>query len=96
MVDETTLSLSTENPQDIAIDIVMYPNPLSNSKQLNISIPEVVSSKVHIINEAGQIMLTGNLIQGSGTVSLNGLSTGAYVVKIVSERSTILRKIILE
>ncbi|MDO5971400.1 family 78 glycoside hydrolase catalytic domain [Flavivirga aquimarina] len=87
-------SLGTEKLKDINLSI--YPNPLLNSEILNIQIPDLTLAKASVINLTGQVLRTGDINKGRGSLSLNGLSSGMYIVKIVAEGKTYSKKIILQ
>jgi len=69
----------------------IYPNPMSNNQELTVTLPENHSYnsnlKVQVVNILGQVTreetMTGN------TCTINGLPSGIYTVRVITENATI-------
>ncbi len=67
--------------------IVVYPNPVTNSFNIDL-IKEFQVSSIQIYNTLGQLVLTIPNAQQTKTVDVSSLKTGNYVVKINSEKGS--------
>ena len=74
----------------------MYPNPLSKNATLNIVSDAVVNSTLQITNLNGQVIYTQQL-KSNQTLSFNGiLKSGLYMVSLISNKSTVNNKLVVE
>ncbi len=74
----------------------LYPNPLKSNGVLNIKLEDQDYYTVKIINMNGQVIYT-NKLNGSQTLNVNGvLKQGAYIVSLVSDKSTRNQKLFIE
>jgi hypothetical protein len=88
-----TLS-SVNNPTESAFSI--YPNPLKSNGILNINVAEQDNYTLRISNMNGQTVYSSNL-NGSQTLNVNGvLKQGAYIVSLISSKSTRNQKLFIE
>lgn len=72
--------------------ILIYPNPLINT--LTIEIPESMKKPhLEIINSIGQVFLS-SFIENKSLIDLSDLSSGAYIIKLTSENSVLIKKFI--
>ena len=72
-------------------DLVLYPNPMQNS--LNIQLSGGISlTSTKIYNQLGELVLSGN----KNNIGVSSLSTGIYVAEIVTDKGIIRKKIVKE
>jgi hypothetical protein len=57
----------------------LYPNPVSD--ELTINIDDLQNATLAIISHTGQVVASGEITAGKGTVNVSGLSVGVYIVK---------------
>ncbi|GGG48090.1 T9SS type A sorting domain-containing protein [Bizionia arctica] len=70
----------------------MYPNPTSGSVTLNLTVQE---AKLEIYSVKGQLVYNDMLMYGANNITLNGFSSGLYMVKITSESTSETKKLLL-
>ena len=76
-----------------AFSIVLYPNPTSGNLQLRSS--ELPLAKVQVFDLFGKMLTEQDLNNLNGSVSLSGLASGVYVVKVFAENQTVVtRKVV--
>jgi hypothetical protein len=74
----------------------IYPNPLKSNGVLNIKIEEQDNYMLRISNMNGQTVYSRNL-NGSQSLNVNGvLKQGAYIVSLISSKSTRNQKLVIE
>lgn len=69
----------------------MYPNP-TNGNKLFFSIFDDVTIQVY--NVLGKKVLSSKLSENNNSININTLSKGVYMVKVSSEKQTIIKKLI--
>ncbi len=90
VVDATGIN----NPTESAFG--MYPNPVKSNGILNIKVEEQDNYSLRISNMNGQIVYATSL-NGSHTLNVNGvLKQGAYIVSLISSKSTRNQKLFIE
>ncbi|MFY9241409.1 MAG: T9SS type A sorting domain-containing protein [Polaribacter sp.] len=66
------------------LDFEMYPNPASES--LTIQLPSGSSNAtVQFYDQIGKLALTRSVTSSSNTINVNNLSTGIYILKVLSD-----------
>ncbi|MBR6131876.1 MAG: T9SS type A sorting domain-containing protein [Bacteroidales bacterium] len=76
-----------------AFSVVLYPNPTSGNLQLRSS--ELPLAKVQVFDLFGKMLTEQDLNDLNGSVSLSGLASGVYVVKVFAENQTVVtRKVV--
>lgn len=75
-------------------DLHVYPNPLSPGDALHISIP-FNSANVEIVNSAGIVVHTFNLLQSESTIYLGPFVSGKYYFRFTSESTSIIKPVLL-
>lgn len=86
--DEVVTTASTVNVLGIAeanrLEFDMYPNPASNN--LTIQLPSgSEKAVVQLYDNIGRLALTKNISSSNNKLSVNNLSTGIYILKILSD-----------
>ena len=86
--EQTTLS--NDDVSLINDQVRLYPNPVSNSFQLNSKVNSIV-----IYNLLGKVVKEFKGVFNEGkTFSIDNLETGVYMVRIQSEHGNILKKLL--
>ena len=80
--------------QEEASNWLIYPNPLSPSAALHISMPHT-AAQVEIINSAGVVVQTFNLNQSASTIYLGPFVSGKYYFRFTTESTSIIKPILL-
>ena len=78
----------------IAQTTEIYPNPAKNV--LNIVSYTVGIDKVNIYNVNGQLVLNTDINNNQKTINISSLESGIYIVDILSENTSVKRKLIIE
>lgn len=73
---------STEITTLSSAQIVLYPNPASESGMISFFNTEMQDGVWSITDINGQVLKTGNLVQGENTLSLADISAGNYFIKM--------------
>lgn len=90
VVESTSVKTPNENTFNV------YPNPLSKNGMLHINVKDNGNSTVKIINMNGQTVYTTKL-NGTQILNVNGvLESGAYIVSLISSKSTVNQKLFVE
>jgi hypothetical protein len=71
----------------------MYPNPTSGNVSITITSKD---AKLDIYSVKGQLVHKDLLTYGTNNISLNGFSSGLYMVKITSENTSETKKLLLK
>ena len=71
--------------------VALYPNPATGSVTLSVA----VQSTVNVIDLSGREVLRAECHEGTNQINLEGVASGAYYVRIVSEQATAIRKLIV-
>jgi Leucine-rich repeat (LRR) protein len=79
--------------EETVFNFNMYPNPTSGNVSITISSQE---AKLDIYSVKGQLVYNGILAYGTNNISLSGISSGLYVVKITSEKTSETKKLLLK
>ena len=83
-----TLSAENENGQAISV----YPNPTSGL--INIYFNDV--ERIEVINAVGQIVVDMNVVDGSASIDLSNQNAGVYMLRLITNNETIVKRIIKE
>ncbi|MBP7497582.1 MAG: PKD domain-containing protein [Bacteroidales bacterium] len=85
----------TNITKDINIGNI-YPNPVDNTANINISLPAVTNIKIEIYNRTGQLISIENIKQSAGDhiISINtaNLTHGLYYIRLITDNSAISTK----
>jgi hypothetical protein len=87
----TTLSLKD---QQITESLTVYPNPFTDRIQINLQPTETITS-IQLFNALGQVVFENFAPQiNNREISINTSASGLYFLKVVTENSTFVRKLI--
>lgn len=75
------------------VNINIYPNPASN--QFNISASEMIN-KFEIIDLSGRVISTGNPMSYNATIDIQNFASGSYLIKLQTDKNTVIEKIVIE
>ena len=92
-------STSIEDESLNGNDISLYPNPFSNTIDLNIVDALLNNSEkkqLFVYNSIGELVLTKNILNSKMTIGLNEAKSGIYFVRIVIGEKQLVQKIIKE
>lgn len=89
-----------EEQKSFLSELSVFPNPTSESISLNISLKNPQQITIELSDLNGKITLTKDIgkIQNNSkqTVDVSGISKGTYLLKLIGEEATEIRKIIIE
>ncbi len=86
--------LSISEPQPIATEISVYPNPVINELNIESTLNFI---NYQVVNLVGSVFLKGDLQQGKNTISFTGLPPGIYLLKVLNKEGlSEVRKIVKE
>ncbi len=71
-------------------NVKIFPNPANDI--ITISIPQ--QATIEITNIQGQIIKTLNITNQETTIDVSGLSGGVYIIKVMSDKRVVVRKLI--
>lgn len=86
ILDVTSLALSST----VSKEIKSYPNPVKNSLYINVGNSPITS--VSLIDLQGRTELVQTL-ETSGSIDVSGLSSGIYILRIISSEGVSIQKI---
>lgn len=86
------VTISTDITSTKEMNISIYPNPVSGV--LNISSTNMIEYSVQIADITGQIRIAKTGLRSSIKLNVNELLPGIYLVKILTEDKTMIKKII--
>ena len=86
------------NPVGVVMNIIsniqISPNPCTTYFNISSESTSNIHYKIYSIN--GAIINQGNLVKGEGRVDVESLIMGVYIVKIYSDESVIIKKLIVQ
>jgi hypothetical protein len=89
-----------ENETSILKNILLYPNPTNNSVILELYINSVQKATIELIALNGSVVISENIGKIEGfikhTLNVSKLVKGFYFIRVITESSTEVRKIIIQ
>lgn len=89
-----------ENKEPFLNNLVVFPNPSSETININLNLKSAQKVSIELTDITGKLILTKDvgIIQGESThtLNLNNISKGSYLVSVISEKGTEVRKIVIE
>lgn len=89
-----------ENHTSFVTNMVVFPNPSAETLNVNLSLKSSQKVSIELTDITGKLILSkdaGTLIGESKlTLNVTGVSKGTYLVRVVSEAGTEVRKIVIE
>lgn len=96
-LDDVNLQFVTGiNQPDISNEVDVYPNPSDGIINLNLDFDGTHNVTVNVYNSLGELVAAKDIGSTSGglyTMNLSTLASGNYVVQVLSEKGSTLRKI---
>ncbi len=89
-----------ENHASFVTNMVVFPNPSTETINVNLNLKSSQKISIELTDVTGKLILTkdAGILTGESKQTLNvtGVSKGTYLVRIVAEAGTEVRKIIIE
>ncbi len=73
-------------------DLTFYPNPVGN--EVTIKVDNLANGNVNIINSNGAVMLYSELSSEATTIDLSALQAGVYYMQVISDKGTVVKKLL--
>jgi hypothetical protein len=89
-----TATASVDNV--FASSLKFYPNPISNTKVLNIESAESGVKNITIYNVLGETILSKTIPNKEKSIELSKVNSGIYFVRVIQNKKTATKKIILK
>lgn len=89
-------TLSIEQYSDTVKSFKVFPNPLTNTNEINIQFSKSISASINIYDLTGKVVLSDELVEKTAKqIDVSSLNNGIYMLQIVAENSTATRKIVV-
>ncbi len=89
-----------ENHESFLTNMVVFPNPSTETINVNLNLKSKQKVSIELTDITGKLILSkdAGTIQGESvqTLNVNNISKGTYLVRVVTERGTEIRKIVIE
>lgn len=85
--------------QDMSVNtknVVVFPNPVNNGEYLNIYLNAEENYHIRIINLLGQEVLSKYNLKGNVNIYLENITSGVYIVQIITKKSVINKKLVVK
>ncbi|MBL4651898.1 MAG: choice-of-anchor B family protein [Flavobacteriales bacterium] len=90
---DVTNATGISNNEDNSFNVIVFPNPASES--VIISTKDYKNASYQIVNINGQMVKSGNLLNSIETIQLNAIPNGTYLIEISAENNkTITKKLV--
>ena len=91
----TTAQVGIDNVEFGNSNFELYPNPATSEVTISVNNLEIQNSKFEIVSLSGQVVDQFEIHNSQFTIDLTSLPAGAYFVRLTSEDSTAVRKLIV-
>lgn len=92
----TDENLSVEDFNLAVSKLKIFPNPVVNDNDLNVSFNNVVSAKLKLFNVTGKLVLEDTISNSaSKSLNINNLTNGIYLLQITNGAATITKKVVI-
>ncbi|HNP33173.1 MAG TPA: T9SS type A sorting domain-containing protein [Flavobacterium sp.] len=95
LVDNFVVTQTLKNNEYLASKLNVYPNPAKNVINFSNDVNAVVS-RIEMTDLNGRVVKTESVNATSGQVSISDLSTGVYMMKIITDQGLAVKKIVKE
>ncbi len=89
-----------KNQESILSNVSVFPNPSVELINVNLNLKSEQKVSLELIDVTGKLIVTKDLGTFSGeskqSLNINGVAKGTYFIRVVSEKATETRKIIIE
>ena len=90
------VSLCTGIIETQNLEISIYPNPAKDLIYVTLPTEEFNNTTIELYDAIGKLILVENVVSKTTLVSLNNLAKGIYTVRVISEKSHTINRIIKE
>lgn len=91
---------SVQNHESALLSVNVFPNPLAENIHVNLNLKSEQKVSLELLDVTGKLIVSKDLgiLNGASSQLLNvsGITKGIYFVKVISEKGTEVRKIIIE
>jgi len=89
-------TLSIENISVGFKDLKVFPNPLTNSKSMNLMFNKNVSAQINIYDLTGKLVISDEIANESvKQINISSLYSGIYMLQVVADNTSTSRKIVV-
>lgn len=89
-----------KNHESFLSDMFVFPNPSAETINLNLNLKTAQKVSIELFDMTGKLVISKDfgILQGDTkqVINVNGISKGTYVLRVVAEKGTEVRKIIIE
>lgn len=89
-----------ENHTSVVTNMVVFPNPSTETINVNLNLKSAQKVSIELTDIAGKLIITkdAGILTGESkqTLNVNNISKGTYLVRVVTESGTEVRKIVIE
>lgn len=89
-----------KNQESFLSDMFVFPNPSAETINLNLNLKTSQNVSVELFDMTGKLVISKDfgILQGDTkqVINVNGISKGTYVLRVVAEKGTEVKKIIIE
>ena len=89
-----------DNHESVVTNMVVFPNPSTETINVNLNLKSSQKVSIELTDITGKLILTkdaGTLTgESKQTLTVNNISKGTYLVRVVTENGTEVRKIVIE
>jgi hypothetical protein len=87
---QTALGPNAVTESEIGLELLLFPNPASETIFLRLDEEAALPLRLHICNSEGKVFWAGNLANAEGAIHLNGFPNGLYILSLWSEDGGLL------
>jgi len=89
-------TLSIEQLSNTVDEMRVFPNPLTNSNDINVLFSTSISAQINIFDLTGKIVLSEDISNASTKrISISSLNNGIYMLQVVADNVSTTRKIVV-
>lgn len=89
-----------KNQESFLSDMFIFPNPSAETINLNLNLKTAQNISVELFDMTGKLVISKDfgILQGDTkqVINVNGISKGTYVLMVIAEKGTEVKKIIIE
>lgn len=93
ILDNFSVSQTLSNNDFLASNLSVYPNPASSVVKISNTLNAIVNT-VEIADLNGRVVRTQNVNATEAEISINDLSAGVYMLKVITDQGTATKKIV--
>lgn len=89
-----------KNQESFLSDMFVFPNPSTETIHVNLNLKSSQKVSIELLDMTGKLVVSKDfgILQGDTkqVINVNGISKGTYVLRVVAEKGTEVKKIIIE